>query len=56
MTRCPPLCSKAVKVKGKKEIREDKKKIVRWAVDKKEDWGQEKEIEENRGNNAQVVP
>ena len=39
MTRCPPLCGKVVKIKGKKEIREDKKKIVRWAVDEKEDWG-----------------
>jgi len=39
MTRCPPLCGKMIKIKGKKEIREDKKKIVRWAVDEKEDWG-----------------
>ena len=29
MMRCPLLCRKAVKIKGKKEIREDKKKIVR---------------------------
>jgi len=29
MMRCPPLCGKAIKVKGKKEIRENKKKIVR---------------------------
>jgi len=43
--RCPPLCGKAVRIKEKKEIREDKKKIVRWAVDEKEDWGRE----ENRG-------
>jgi len=27
--RCPPLCGKAVQIKEKKEIREDKKKIVR---------------------------
>ena len=44
MTRCPPLCGKAVRIKEKKEIREDEKKIVRWAVDKKEDWGREEEI------------
>jgi len=37
MTRCPPLCGKVVRIKGKKEIREDEKKIVRWAVDEKED-------------------
>jgi len=29
MTRCPPLCGKVVRIKGKKELREDKKKIVR---------------------------
>ena len=29
MTRCPPLCGKVVRIKGKKEIREDEKKIVR---------------------------
>jgi len=45
MMRCPPLCGKAVKVKERKEIRENDKKIVRWAVDKKEDWGREEEIE-----------
>jgi len=35
MMRCPPLCGKAVRIKGKKEIREDKKKIVRWTIDEK---------------------
>ena len=39
MMRCPPLCRKTVRIKGKKETREDKKKIMRWAVDEKEDWG-----------------
>jgi len=29
MTRCPPLCGKAMKIIGKKEIRENKRKIVR---------------------------
>ena len=29
MMRCPPLCGKAVKIKGKKETREDERKIVR---------------------------
>jgi len=37
MTRYPPLCGKAVRIKEKKEIRENEKKIVRWTVDKKED-------------------
>jgi len=29
MMRCPSLCGKAVKIKRKKEIRKDKKKIIR---------------------------
>ena len=45
MMRCPPLCGKAVKIKGKKKARENERKIVRWAVDEKEDWGREEEME-----------
>jgi len=56
MTRCPPLCGKAVKIKGKKEIREDEKKIVRWAVDEKEDWGREEEIEADHRKVEEMVP
>jgi len=37
MMRCPPLCGKTVRMKGEKKAREDEKKIVRWAVDEKED-------------------
>jgi len=29
MTRCLPLCGKAVKIKGKKEVRENERKTVR---------------------------
>jgi len=29
ITRCPLLCGKAVKIQGRKEIREDEKKIVK---------------------------
>ena len=36
MMRCPLLYGKAVRIKRKKEIREDEKKIIRWAVDEKE--------------------
>jgi len=28
MTRCPPLCGKAVKIRGKKEIREECNKMA----------------------------
>ena len=56
MIRCPPLCGKIVKVKERKKIREDKKKIVRWSVDEKEDWGQEKEIEADYKKVKEMVP
>jgi len=56
MTRCSPLCGKAVKIKEKKEIREDEKKIVRWAVDEKEDWRREEEIEADHRKVEEMVP
>ena len=56
MTRCPPLCGKVVRIKGKKEIREDKKRIVRWAVDEKKDWGREEEIEADHRKVEEMVP
>jgi len=56
MTRCPPLCGRIVRIKGKKEAREDEKKIVRWAVDEKEDWGREEEIEADHRKVEEMVP
>ena len=56
MMRCPPLCEKIVRIKGKKELREDEKKIVRWAVDEKEDWGREEEIETDHRKVKEMVP
>jgi len=56
MTRCPPLCGRIVRIKGKKETREDKKKIVRWAMDEKEDWGREEEIEADHRKMEEMVP
>ena len=56
MTRCPPLCGKVVRIKGKKELREDEKKIVRWAVDEKEDWRREEEIEADHRKVEEMVP
>jgi len=55
MTRCPPLCKKIVKIKGKKETREDEKKIMRWTVDEKEDWGREEEIEADHRKVEKIV-
>ena len=44
MTRCPPLCKKNIKLKEEKKAKRVKRvvtieeeKIVRWAVDDKED-------------------
>jgi len=56
MTRCPPLCEKTVKIKGKKKTRKDERKIVRWAVDEKEDWGREEEIEADHRKIEEMVP
>jgi len=56
ITRCSPLCRKAVEIRGRKEIREDEKKIIRWAVDKKEDWEREKEIKADHKKMEEMVP
>ena len=56
MTRCPPLCGKVVKIKEKKEIREDKKKIIRWVVNEKEDWRRKEEIEADHRKVEEMVP
>ena len=56
MTRCSPLCGKVVRIKGKKEIREDEKRIVRWTVDEKEDWEREEEMEADHRKVEEMVP
>ena len=56
MTRCLPLCGKAVRIKGKKEIREDENKIIRWAVDEKKDWGREEERKADYRKVEEIVP
>ena len=55
MIKCPSLCGKTVKIKGRKEIREDERKIIRWVVDKKEDWGKEKKIEADHRKVEKIV-
>ena len=52
ITRCLLLCRKNMKLKeekrakkGKKIVTLEEKKIVKWAVDNKEDWGREKKVE-----------
>jgi len=61
MTRCPPLCS-GIKVrreerkKVKRVAIEEEEKIVQWAIDDKEDWGREEEIEEDHRKIEEMVP
>jgi len=58
ITRCLPLCGR--KSKRKKRVRmmatEEEKKIVHWAIDDKEDWGREEEIEEDHRKIEEIVP
>jgi len=51
MTRCPLLCGRNTKLreeKGRKRVKRvvtlEEEKMVRWAVDNKEDWGREEEV------------
>ena len=53
MMRCPLLCRRTVRIK---ETREDEKKIVRWTVDEKKDWGREEEIEADHRKVEEMVP
>ena len=52
MMRCPLLCGRNTKLKEEKKAKKGKRvatleeeKIIRWAVDNKEDWGREEEVE-----------
>jgi len=52
MTRYPPLYERNTKLKEEKKEKKEKRvatleeeKIVRWAVDNKENWKREKEVE-----------
>jgi len=59
MTRCLPLCSRTKSrgvEKGKREATLEEEKMVRWAVDDKEDWGREEEIEEDYRKIEELVP
>jgi len=59
MTKCPPLCSRTKSrgvEKGKRIATLEKEKIVRWAVDDKEDWRREEEIEEDHRKIKELVP
>jgi len=51
ITRCPPLCERNTKLEEEKRIKKGKRvatleeeKIMRWAVDNKEDWEKKEEV------------
>jgi len=58
MMRCLPLCgggsqrTKRVKMLATKE----EEKIIRWAIDDKEDWGREEEIKEDHRKIEEMIP
>jgi len=58
MTRCPPLCGgrSQKRKKVKRVVTEEEEKIIRWAIDNKEDWGREEEIKENYRKIEEMVP
>ena len=58
MTRCPLLCGgkSRKKEKVRMTVIEEEEKIVRWAINDKEDWGREEEIEEDHRKIKEMVP
>jgi len=63
MTRCPPLCGRAVLKREEKKATKRKRvaileeeRIIRWAIDNKEYWGREEEIEEDHRKIEKLVP
>jgi len=59
MTRCPLLYSRTRSrevEKGKRVATLEEEKIVRWAINDKEDWGREEEIEEDYRKIEELVP
>ena len=58
MTRYLPLCGgkSQKKEKVKRVATEEEEKIVHWVIDDKEDWGKEKEMEEDHRKIEEMVP
>jgi len=63
MMRCSPLCGgtgkrkeKRKAKKGKRVVTLEEEKIVRWAIDDKEDWEREEKIEEYHRKIKEIVP
>jgi len=60
MTKCPPLCGRNEKLKGKRRVKRvamlEEEKIVRWAADDKEDWGREEKVEADHRKIEEMAP
>jgi len=58
MTRCLPLCGggNQKREKAKRVATEEEEKIVCWAIDDKEDWGKEEEMEEDHRKIEEIAP
>ena len=63
ITRCLSLCGRNTKLKEEKRIKKRKRvatleeeKIMRWAVDNKEDWKREKEVAADHRKIKEIVP
>jgi len=59
MMRCPHLCGR-VKImekrkRGRRVIMLEEEKIIRWAIDDKENWGREEEIEKDHRKIEEIV-
>jgi len=57
MTRYPLLCGRNTKLKEEKRVVIlEEEKIVRWAMDNKENWGREEEVEVDHRKIEEMVP
>jgi len=63
MTRCPLLCGRNTKLekgqkakKGKRVVTLEEEKMVRWAMEDKEDWGRDEEVEVDYKKIEEMVP
>jgi len=61
--RCPPLCGRNTKLekgqkakKGKRVVMLEEEKMVRWAIEDKEDWGRDEEVEVDHKKIEEMVP
>ena len=63
MTRCPPLCGRNTKLeegqkvkKRKRVVMLEEEKIVRWAINDREDWEREEEVKADHRKIKEMVP